>query len=147
MNRDERRRLKRVIQDYDRRLRTAYFEFESEVSAMKDNELEKLDSLPPSFVSSPVAEMLTETVDMINNILEKGEEIIDVLDEILSFVEVTSAYTPAPQKTKIIPEKKNVSFHALLPLSLLKRLKEESLCTGVSMNEIICRALSNEMEN
>ena len=146
MNRDERRRLKRVLQDYDRCLRTAHFEFESEVSAMKDNELKKLDSLPPSFVSSPVAEMLTETVDTINNILEKGEEIMEALDEILSFAEVTSNYTPTPKKTKIIAEKKDVSFHALLPSSLLKRLKEESLRTGVSMNEIICRALSKEME-
>ncbi len=100
MNRDERRRLKRVIQDYDRRLRPAYFRFESEVCAMKDNELKKLDSLPPSFVSSPVAEMLTETVDTINNILEKGEEIMEALNEILSFADVTSAYTPTPQKTK-----------------------------------------------
>lgn len=147
MNRDGKRRLRRVVQNYYRSLRTAYSEFEYEISEMKDNESDKLDSLPASFETSPVAVGLSDAVDMLDQVLGKGDEIIEALDDILTIAEVSSDYTPATRKTKITPEKKCVSFHALLSSSLFKRLKEESQHTGYSMNEIVCQALAKEFEN
>ncbi len=141
MNRDEKRSMKRVIQNYDRSLRTAHSDFEKEIELMRYKESEKLAALPSSFESSPIADNLTESAEMLGSILKKDEKIIDLLDDILYDSGVSSDFTAVTCKTKITSGKKDVSFHALLPSSLLKRLKEESLHTGISMNEIVCQAL------
>ena len=43
--------------------------------------------------------------------------------------------------------KKDASFNALLSASLLKRLREESQHSGLSMNEVVCHSFLNEMKN
>lgn len=146
MNRDERRKVKRIVQDYDRSLRSAYEDFEREMSIMKDNESEKISSLPSSFEEAPIADKLRDSVDMFSTILEKSENIMEALNDILDAADVKSVYSTGTRKTKIVSEKKDVSFHALLSSSLFKRLKEESLRTGLSMNEIISRTLSKELQ-
>ena len=83
----------------------------------------------------------------LDTVLGKAEDIIDTLDEILDDTGVSSAFTQVTRTTKTIPEKKNVSFHALISSSLLKRLKEESKRTGLSMNEIDCQALLKELKD
>lgn len=147
MNRDDRKRMTRVVQNYDRVIRTAHDEFVKEVGDMKDNESRKHDNLPSSFETSNTAENLSDAFDMFETVLEKAEYIVDSPDEILDDTGVGSAYTRVTGTTKIILEKKNVSFHALIFSSLLKRLKEESLRTGLSMNEIVCQALLDELED
>ncbi len=147
MNRDERRRLKRVIQNYDRSLRTAHSDLEREIDLMKYKESGKLAALPSSFESSPIADNLAESEEMLSSILKKDEKIIDLLDDILFDSGVSSDFTSVAYKTKVTTGKKDVSFHALLPSSLLKRLKEESLQTGISMNEIVCQALLKELKD
>ena len=112
---------------------------------MKDNESRKHDNLPSSFETSNTAENLSDAFDMLEGVLEKAGEIIDSLDEILEDTCVNSAYTPGTGTTKITLEKKDVSFHALISSSLLKRLKEESLRRGLNMNKIVCQALLEEL--
>lgn len=141
MNRDDKRRLKKTVQAYDRNLRKAYYSFESELGKMHDEEQEKLDDLPSSFESSTLAEKLSDNVDMIDDVLDKAEEIMNTLDEILLAADVSSGYIPMARSTEIAADKKDVSFHALISSSLLKRLKEESSNTGLSMNEILNQAL------
>ena len=141
MNRDNKRKMNRVIKNYDRGLRNAHAEFESEIGKLQYNEESKLNSLPSSFENSPTADNLSEASEMLNKILKLDEKIIDLLDDILYESGTSSDFKPVICKTKIAPEKKDVSFHALLPSSLLKRLKEESLLTGISMNEILCQSL------
>ena len=147
MNRNDKRRMTRVIQNYDRTMRTAYAEFEREMDDMKDEESRKQDNLPSSFETSPVAENLSTSFEMLETALGKAEDIIDTLDEILDDTGVSSDYTCVTRTTKVIPEKKDVSFHALISSSLLKRLKEESQRTGLSMNEIVCQALLKELKD
>lgn len=147
MNRDDRKKMTRVVQDYDRAIRTAHADFERELDDMMDNESRKQDNLPSSFEDSVIAENLSQSFDMFEGVLGKAEEIIDALDEILSDTGVSSAYNPVNRTTKITLDKKDVSFHALISSSLLKRLKEESLHTGLSMNEIVCQALVKELED
>jgi len=141
MNRDDKRRLKKAVQAYDRNLRKAYYSFESELCKMHDEEQEKIDSLPSSFESSSLAEKLSDNVDMIDDVLGKAEEIMNTLDEILLAADVSSGYNPMARNTEIAADKKDESFHALISSSLLKRLKEESSSTGLSMNEILNQAL------
>lgn len=147
MNRDDKRRMIRVVQSYDRSLRTAYSEFEREINDMKDKESEKLEALPSSFETSQLAEKLSDAVDMFDTVLEKAEDIMNTLDEILGEINVKSNYTQATRTTKIKPEKKNVSFHALFSSSLLERLRDKALRTGLSMNEIVCQALLKELKD
>ncbi len=147
MNRDDKRRMIRVVQSYDRSLRTAYSEFEREINDMKDKESEKLEALPSSFEASQLVEKLSDAVDMFDTVLEKAEDIMNTLDEILGEVDVKSNYTQVTRTTKIKPEKKNVSFHALLSSSLLERLRDKALRAGLSMNEIVCQALLKELKD
>lgn len=79
--------------------------------------------------------------------LKKDGKIIDLLDEILDDSGVCSDFTALTCKTRIASGKKDASFHALLPSSLLERLRDESLRTGISMNEIVCQALLKELND
>ncbi len=141
MNRDDKRRLKRVIHTYDRSLRLAQSVFEKEIEEMKEKESAKLDNLPESFEASKLAEELGESVDMLESLLERAGEVTDALNEILETAKVNSDFDSTLPETTIAPGKKDARFLALFPSSLLKRLKEESKRTGYSMNEIVCHAV------
>lgn len=141
MNRDEKRRLKSVVKAYDVSLRQAQSRFVKEITAMKEKESDKLENLPSSFESSALAEQLEESEGMLDSLLTKAEEITDALDEILDAAELSSAYNPTTSETTIALGRKDARFLALFPSSLLKRLKEESTRTGLSMNEIVCQAV------
>lgn len=145
MNRDEKRRFRRVIQTYDRSLRLAQSSFEKEIGGMKEKESAKLENLPESFESSRLCVELNESVDMLDSLLEKAEEVMDALNEILETAEVNSTFNSTITETTITPGKKDARFLALFPSSLLKRLKEESARTGNSMNEIVCRAVTETL--
>ncbi len=147
MNRDEKRMMRRIVQGYDRSIRNAHDDLEREISKLQYREESKLQALPASFENSPTADNLTEASDMLKRILKDDEKIIDLLDDILYESNISSDYKPVACKTTINMEKKDVSFHALLPSSLLKRLKEESRITGLSMNEILCRSLKVALED
>ena len=147
MNRDEKRMMRRVIQKYDNSLRNAHGDFEKEIGKLQYREETKLVSLPSSFENSRVADNLTESSEMLGRILKAEEKIMNLLDDILYESGVSSTFKDATCRTKITQEKKDVSFHALLPSSLLKRLKNESLRTGLNMNEIVCQALREQLKH
>ena len=147
MNRDEKRAMQRVVKAYDRGLRSIHSEFEDEINRMKDKENDKLDNMSSAFESGHTVDQINESIEMLNTILGKADEIITNLDDILSEAGISSDYKEVARRTKIIPEKKDASFHALFSSSLLKRLKEESFHTGLSMNEIVCQALQKELKD
>jgi predicted DNA binding CopG/RHH family protein len=147
MNRDDKRRFKRVVKTYDRSVRLVQSVFEKEVGEMKEKESEKLENLPQSFESSALAEQLDESAGMLESLLDKAEEVTDALDEILSLADMKSDFTAITQETTITHGKKDARFLALFPSSLLKRLKEESARTGLSMNEIVCRAVTKALSD
>ena len=147
MNRDEKRKMRRVIQKYDSSLRNAHDDFEREIGKLQYREDSKLKSLPQSFENSSLADKLTEAHEMLGRILKADEKIMNLLEYILYDSGVSSNVKHVVSKTKITREKKDVSFHALLSSSLLKRLKEESLLTGLSMNEILCQTLMKALED
>lgn len=148
MNRDERNRLKRVVKAYDYSIRQADDVFERIIDEMKDMEANKIDRLPQSLSSSIMAEELNESAEMLDSITENAQTIIDQLDEILTTTGTTSCYHFSNRKTTVnVSDKRDSSFHALLPSSLLTRLKEKSLTTGLSVNELVCQAIQNSMKS
>ncbi len=147
MNRDEKRMMRRVIQSYDRNLRNAHIDFEKEIGKLQYKEETKLSALPSSFENSPIADNLNEASEMLKSILKIDDKIMSLLDDILYESCVSSDFKTVTYNTVITEGKKDVSFHALLPSSLLKRLKEESLRTGISMNEILCQALIKALQD
>lgn len=147
MNKNGKRELKRVVQNYDRSLRQAQSSFVRDIEKLKNDEEYKRGNLPLSFEYSSKAYELDEAIEMLKNILKKTVKIEDLLDDILSDSDVTSDFWPVSKKTEISMGKKDARFLALLPSCLAKRLKEESKNTGLSMNEIVCQALIKELSN
>jgi len=146
MNRDDRNKLRRVIRAYDCCIRKADCIFEREIEEMMDSESDKIDRLPQALSSSLMAQELDDAVEMLESIIENAQSIIEQLDEILASSGVSSCYSPSKPENAINgKDKKDVSFHALLPKSLLLKLKEESHLTGSSMNELVCQAISKEL--
>ncbi len=147
MNKNGKRKLKRIVQNYDRSVRNAQFAFVNDIEALKADEEYKRENLPESFENSSKAYELDEAVEMLGNIVKKTEKIEGLLDDILYDSDVTSDFKPAYKKTEIAMGKKDARFLTLLPSSLLTRLKEESFQSGLSMNEIVCRAIMKELSD
>lgn len=146
MNRDDRNKLKRAIQAYDCCIRKADCIFERKIEEMRDSESDKIDRLPQALSSSRMAEELDDAVGMLDSIIENAQSIIEQLDEILASSDVSSCYSDTkPENAVNAKGKKDVSFHALLPTSLVLKLKEESHLTGISMNELVCQAISTKI--
>jgi predicted DNA binding CopG/RHH family protein len=147
MNESGRNKLKRVVQNYDRSMRQSQFSFINEIESLKDEEECKRGNLPYSFEYSTKAYELDEAVEKLKTILKKTEKIEKLLDDIIFEADVTSDFRPAGKKTEINIGKKDARFLILLPSSMLKRLKEEASCSGLSMNEIVCRAIMKELSD
>lgn len=145
MNRDERRKLRKVVQSFDRSVRQAHYSFARDIDIMKWNEECKRNNLPLSLECSPRADELDETAKMLGAILKKAEKIDDLLDDILFDSNVDSDFVPFNKEVPVTLGKKDARFLMLLPSSLLERLKTEARRTGLSMNEIACRALFKEL--
>jgi predicted DNA binding CopG/RHH family protein len=108
-------------------------------------EEDKKDVIQKPFLMSDIAERLVSNDKGYENFVDKVTA--RALDDTLSEADVSSDYKQVARQTKITLDKKDASFHALLSSSLLKRLKEESERTGLSMNEIVCQALLNKLKN
>lgn len=148
MNRNDRNKLKRIIQAYDCCIRKADCIFERNIEEMRDSESDKIDRLPPALSSSSMAEELDNAVEMLDSIMENSQSIIGQLDEILASSGVCSSYSDTRLENAInVSGKRDVSFHALLPACLVLKLKEESQLTGVSMNELVCQAISKDLDS
>lgn len=147
MNRYDRNKIKRACLDFDRNIRESVYIFNSKVELMRDGEQDKLDRLPSQLRDSSKGDQLDETARQLSDVLDKLESISTSVDDIIDVLDVKSKFV-APRETKpsvISPGRKGKSFHALFPETLLKELKAESQRRGISMNEIVCRTLQNEL--
>lgn len=146
MNRNDSNKLKRIVQAYDYSIRRADSSFQRDIAQMKANEEEKLDNLPESLQSSKKAEALEDAAEMLQTLLDNAESITDTLDETLTSSSVSSIFVSTARETSPSSTgKKDVRFQALLSSRLFTKLKEESAQRGLSMNEIVCQALTKEL--
>ncbi len=147
MNRDGLNKLKKIVQAYDYSIRRADSLFQKSIEEMRDDEETKQENLPESLQSSKMAESIEEATTMLESLLENAMNIIDELDEILSISGVSSCFM-APQAETLLStpsDRKNVRFQALFSSSLFSKLRQESALRGLSMNEIVIRALMKEL--
>ncbi len=148
MNRNNRTRIRKACTDFDRDIREALYVFNNEVELMKDEEEEKLDKLPSQLRDSSKGNQLDESISQFSDVLDKIETITSSIDDIVDTFGVKSKFIASgvTKKSVISTGRKGKSFHALFPETLMKELKAESLRRGLSMNEIVCRALNAELE-
>jgi len=134
------------VQTYDYSIRLADSTFQKNIEEMRCEEEAKHNRLPESLQSSKKAEDLEEAEAMLEALLENAGNILEELDEILSSSGFSSVFSlPAGESEITSGDKKNVRFQALLPSSLVSRLKKEATLRGLSMNEIVNRALLREL--
>lgn len=146
MNRDGLNRLKKLVQTYDYNIRQADFFFQRNIEMMRDDETDKLERIPESLQSTRKAADIADAETMLNSLLVNAENIINELDEILTSSDVSSVFSyPKEEKAISNEDKKDVRFQALLSSSLVAKLKQEASLRGLSMNEIVNRALIKEL--
>ncbi len=148
MNRNEKRTLKAETRRFDSSVRLAFHLYGSEIEERIDREQDKLDSLPEQIRNSVTGEQIEESACSLKEISDKLEDIETVLDDILSLAETSSIFkAPSIASTRNISQgRKGITFHAIFPSSLIDRLKKQSLECGLSMNEIVCRALTEAFD-
>ncbi len=149
MNRNDRVKMRKACTDFDRNVREAIYIFDYEVERMKEEEDEKLERLPSQLRDSSKGDQLDESTRQLSDVLDNLESIVSTVDDIIDVFAIESKFI-APENTErplISPGRKGKSFHALFPESLLNKLKTESARRGISMNEIVCRTLQNELES
>jgi Ni,Fe-hydrogenase III large subunit len=147
MNDKDRTRIRKACTDCDRDVRRAIYIFGNEVEDMKYNEEGKIDNLPPQLRDSSKGDQLDDAVRQLTEVADKIEVISTALDDITDALGAESKFiAPRDAGKSLSPGRKGKSFHALFPESLLKELKVESARRGISMNEMVCRTLQNELE-
>ncbi len=147
MNRSERNGLRRETKCFDASIRLALCSYGERLDGFKCDEQDKLDRLPDQIRDSDTGEQIEGSIQMLEEISDKIDEMENALDEILSLADATSSFSaPHGYKHKISPGRKGVGFHAVFPSTILERLKNESIRRALSMNEILCRALIKELK-
>ncbi len=146
MNRAGKTKFKGVVQDCDRRIRQALYLFTGEIEDMLYDEKMKLDNVPEPLRDSTHVEKFTEPIEMMETLLTNAEAVETAIDDLLDTADVSSNFSPERRQNTVSAGRKGVSFHAILPPVLLEKLRSESRTSGLSMNEILCRALQNELE-
>lgn len=146
MNRDARNRLKRASSAFHCSVMHAVTGYRSEVELLKADEEDKLDRLPDSIRDSAKGEAISDAMEMLDDVLEGTDRIEEELENIIrdtlgyafAYESVTELRTETPAGLK-----RDMRFQALLPNELATRLRFRSSVTGLSMNELLIRALDS----
>lgn len=148
MNRNEKRTLKTETKRFDSSVRLALHLYSGQIEERIDREQDKLDSLPEQIRDSVTGEQIEESSSTLKEISDRIDDIETALDDILSLAETSSIFKASSGVTTrtISQGRKGSAFHALFPSSLMDRLKTESVECGLSMNEIVCRALTEALD-
>ncbi len=146
MNRDEKKALKTETKRFDSSIRLSLHFYGRQIEEHIDREHDKLDKLPEQIRDSSTGEQIEESSRMLEELSDKLEEIESTLDEILSLAETSSIFKTPDLKANISNGRNGIAFHAIFPSSLTAQLKEESIQSGLSMNEIVCRALTETLD-
>lgn len=91
----------------------------------------------------------SEFIRVTEALLDGVREMEETVSDLLSEQGLTFAFEPQREETVMIESegRKGTSFHAIFPSVLMNRLRSRARRSGLSMNEIVCRALTNELCN
>lgn len=142
MNRNDRRKLAGAVRKSCAVSKRSASELRNTIEELKAAEEEKLENLPESLSESRQAENIQEAIEELEGLLEcietaetAYEEIEDINGE--KTEDVSEKAVPVPT----IMERRDCRFQILLSSNLLMKLKQSSMETGRSCNEIVYRAL------
>ena len=151
MNRDERGRLKRSSMALHSSIMQSVTEYRSVAESMKAGEEEKLDRLPETIRESVKGDGIREGIELLDNVLDGAERIVEALEDLVSgTLGYDFIYEPvAGAKAMARPDKqkRDVRFQSLLPRGIVDKLKLYSSMTGLSMNELLVRALDSYLSS
>lgn len=143
MNKNDRRKLRTAARRYCSLGQQASEVFKDTVEVLQTSEEEKLDNLPESLQTSSQAQNIESAIDDLNTILEALESSENAFEEIADIIGIDIVELPA--YTTLDSDKeapRNRRFQILLTDQIMGKLKQRSLETGLSCNEIICQAIS-----
>lgn len=149
MNREGRAKLRKAAEKFNRECLQSTSEFIRVTEALHDEEEDKLDRLPDQLRDSVKGEQIEESIEMLETLLDSAREMGETVSELLSDQGLTFLFEPQEgEAVRHASEgRKGTSFHAIFPSVLMDRLKNRARTSGLSMNEIVCRALTNELCN
>lgn len=148
VNREGRSKLKKATEKFNRKSNQAIATFLSELENLRNEEQEKLDNLSEQLALSTKDEQIVESMESLDILLDGATEMRDSLENLLSEQGLNFSFVPVVEsERKESKGRAGIQFHAKLPEILLNRLRGKSRNTGLSMNAIVCRALSKELLN
>ena len=145
MNREGRAILKKAAEKFNRDSMLARNSFLNVLEKLKSEE-EKLERLPEQLRDSEKGEQLEERLEALETLLDGIKEQEESISDLLSEQGFSFNFVPLEEKiegTKI--REKSVSFHAIFPVTLSNALRTKAQNTGLSMNEVVCQALTKEL--
>ena len=144
MNREGRAILKKAAEKFNRDSMLARNSFLNVLEKLKSEE-EKLERLPEQLRDSEKGEQLEERLEALETLLDGIKEQEESISDLLSEQGFSFNFVPLEEKieeTKI--REKSVSFHAIFPVTLSNALRTKAQNTGLSMNEVVCQALTKQ---
>jgi len=148
VNRKGRSKLKNAAEKFNRESNQTIATFTSVLENLRNEEQEKLDNLPEQLALSVKGEQLEESIESLDSLLDGVAEMRDTLENLLSDQGLNFSFVPIVESDRRESKgRAGIQFHAVLPDNLLDKLRGKSRKTGISMKEIVCRALSKELLN
>ena len=143
MNRSVRNNISRETRKTVAAIRQNAYELSKVLESAKSGEESKLDNMPESFSGSSKAEEMEEAVMMFDDALELISSGLDIINDAAEVLGVEVDYKPSARlKMDLLSTgRKGVRFQMLLPEAMMIELRSVSESSGVSKNEILCRAL------
>ena len=143
MNRSIRNNIARETRRTVAAIRQNVFELSVALESARSEEEAKLDNMPESFSGSSKAEDMEEAVAMFDDALEHISSGMDSINDAAEVLGVEVDYKPSAKLKKelISTGRKGVRFQMMLPEAMMRELRAVSESSGVSKNEIVCRAL------
>lgn len=143
MNRSVRNNIARETRRTVAAIRQNAYELSKVLESAKSGEESKLDNMPESFSGSGKAEEMEEAVMMFDDALELISSGLDSINDAAEVLGVEVDYKPSERLKKelLSAGRKGVRFQMLLPEAMMMELRTASESSGVSKNEIVCRAL------
>ena len=143
MDRDVRNSIARETRRTVAAIRQNAYELSCTLESVKSEEEAKLYNIPESFSGSSKAEEMEEAVMMFDDALELISSGLDIINDAAEVLGVEVDYKPSARlKMDLLSTgRKGVRFQMLLPEAMMIELRSVSESSGVSKNEILCRAL------
>lgn len=147
MNRDTRRAVKAAVKRYCSTVESATEQFTSVIEGIRDKEEDKLENLPESLQNGVLGNNISDASDTLTTLLEGADNVSDSCEDILEDAGTDLPKLPVskPDTVRTDTGPRSHRVQILVSEKMYSLLKNTSLETGRSVNEIINQALLKEI--